>query len=192
MKIFSLIICAWTIVFISCNNQDKKTEPADKTETTNEQPTNNLARHVYYFGPDIDSTKCEVLAECDCCFDDFLFLNDKDFIRIGYCVAEKSVIKGTYSVGQENIILNYDSLHYFTEADNNNEIKTVSKGSSEYLIKIETGKPFLDTLTKLNCKEKLFYKNSGEKSFGTISSKDSINTYIDELKKEGFWKKMNL
>lgn len=192
MKIFSLIICAWTIVLISCNNQDKKTEPADKTETTIEQPTNNLAGHVYYFGPDIDSTKCEVLAECDCCSDDFLFLNDKDFIRIGYCVAEKSVIKGTYSLSQESIIFNYDSLHYFTEADNNNEIKTVSKGSSEYLIKIETGKPFLDTLTKFNCKEKLFYKNSGEKSFGTISSKDSINTYIDELKKEGFWKKMNL
>jgi hypothetical protein len=47
-------------------------------------------------------------------------------------------------------------------------------------------------LTTFNCKEKLFYKNSGEKSFGTISSKDSLNTYIDELKKEGFWKKMNL
>ncbi len=192
MKIFSLIICAWTTILISCNNQDKKTEPTDKTETAIEQPTNNLAGHVYYFGPDIDSTKCEVLAECDCCSDDFLFLNDKDFIRIGYCVAEKSVIKGTYSVSQESIIFNYDSLHYFTEADNNNEIKTVSKGSSEYLIKIEKGKPFLDTLTTFNCKEKLFYKNSGEKSFGTISSKDSLNTYIDELKKEGFWKKMNL
>ncbi len=192
MKIYSLlIISALVTTFTACNSADKKAEPSDKTETPS-QTVNNLSGHVYYFGPALDSTKCEVLAECDCCSDDFLFLNDKDFIRVGYCVAEKSVIKGTYSVGQNNIFLQYDSLNYFTEADNNNEIKTVSKGSSEYLIKSEKGKPFQDTLTKFNCKDKLFYKNAGEKSFGTISSKDSINTLIDELKREGFWKKINL
>lgn len=192
MKISSLLaICALATSIVACNSTDKKSEPSDKPETAS-QTVNNLSGHVYYFGPAIDSTKCEVLAECDCCSDDFLFLNDKDFIRVGYCVAEKSVIKGTYSAGQDNLILQYDSLTYFTEADNNNEIKTVSKGSSEYLIKSEKGKPFQDTLTKFNCKEKLFYKNSGEKSFGTISAKDSINILIDELKKEGFWKKMNL
>lgn len=193
MKIFNyVLICAWATVLISCNNEDKTAEPTAKTETAITQPTNNLAGHVYDFGPDIDTTKCEVLAECDCCSDDFLFLSDKDFIRIGYCVAEKTVIKGTYSFDQENVIFNYDSLYYFTEADENNEIKTVGKGSSEYLIKVESGQPFLDTLTKFICKQTLFYKNAGEKSFGTISSKDSINTYIEVLKKEGFWKKMNL
>jgi|CXWL01.1.fsa_nt_gi hypothetical protein len=192
MKISSLLTIGTLVtIFAACNSADKKAEPSDKAETPF-QTVNNLSGHVYYFGPALDSTKCEVRAECDCCSDDFLFLNEKDFIRVGYCVAEKSAIKGTYSIGQDNLVLQYDSLTYFTEADNNNEIKTVSKGSSEYLIKSEKGKSFQDTLTKVNCKEKLFYKNSDEKSFGTISSKDSINILIDELKKEGFWKKMNL
>jgi hypothetical protein len=68
----------------------------------------------------------------------------------------------------------------------------VSKGSGEYLIKKQKGKPFLDIMTKFTCKGILFYKNAREESFGTISSKDSINMYIEELKKEGFWKKINL
>ena len=163
----------------------------DKTETTSGHLINNLAGHVYYFGADINTIKCEVLEECDCFSGDFLFVNKKDFNRIGCCVAEKSVIKSTYTVNQGNIFFNYDSLHYFTEADENNEVKIVSKSNNEYLIKIEKGKPFLDILTKFNCKDTLFYKKTGEKSFGTLSLKDSINLSIDELKKEGFCEKMN-
>ena len=192
MKISLLFtICALATSLAACNSADKKAGPSDKQETAAEA-VNNLSGHIYYFGPALDSTKCEVLAECDCCSDDFLFLNDKDFIRVGYCVAEKSVTKGTYSFGQDDVILQYDSLFYLTEADDNNEIKTVSKGSSEYLIKSKKSKPFVDTLTRFNCEEKLFYKSAGEKSFGTVSSKGSIDILIDELKKEGFWKKMNL
>lgn len=188
-----IFISVWTVVFCSCNTQDKKMKTTENIKST-EQPTNNLAGHVYSFGPSIDTAKCEVLIECDCCSDDFLFVNDKDFIQIGYCMSAKYVVKGTYSINQDNIIINYDSLHYFTEADNNYEIKTVSKGSSEYLINIEKRKPFTDTLKKFSCNGTYLYTidYTIEKSFGTVSTNDSINTYIDMLKNEGFWKKMNL
>lgn len=191
MKISNIFTsCLLATLLVSCNNADKKTDPSDKPETPT-QATNNLSGHVYYFAPAIDSTKCTVIAECDCCSDDFLFLNENDFIRIAYCMAEQTVIKGTYAFEKDNVILKYDSLSYYTEADQNNEIKTVGKDKKEYLIKTEIGKPSLDTITQFTCKDKVFYKNSSEKSFGTISEKDSIQTYIDELKKDGFWNKLN-
>lgn len=187
-KFFTLCILA--IFFAACNStNDKKVEPSETIPIP--KATNNLAGHVYYFGPAIDSTKPDILAECDCCTDDFLFLNEKDFIRIGNCMAENSVIKGTYLIGQNNVILQYDTLSYYTEADENNEIKTVSKKSKEYLIKTEKLKFFQDTITQFNFKNKLFYKNASEKSYGTISSNDSINTFVNDLKINGFWKKLN-
>jgi hypothetical protein len=163
MKIFNLpAFILFAFSFIACKSVDKKAELSEKSETDS-ATVNNLKGHVYFFGPAFDSTICDVIAECDCCYDDFLFLNDKDFMRVGYCVAVKSIIKGTYTTGQDNIILQYDSLIYFNEADINNEIKTVSKESSEYLIKSEKIIPSRDTLTKFNCKELLFYINSNEK-----------------------------
>jgi hypothetical protein len=181
--------CLLASLLLSCNNEDKRAELSYKPEAPI-QVANKLSGHVYCFAPTIDSTKCTVIPECDCCSDDFLFLNEKDFIRISYCMAEQTVIKGIYAFEKNNLILKYDSLVYYTENDQSNEIRTIGKGKKEYLIKKEIGKPSIDTLTQFSCKEKVVYKNPKEETFGTISEKDSIQIYIDELKKVGFWNKL--
>lgn len=187
-----ITICLLITVFISCNTASDKNANISDNASKQETVVNNLAQHVYYFGPSFDTATCDIVAECDCCTDDFIFFNEKDFIRIGNCISEKSVIKGIYSVEQTGVVLQYDSLSYFTEADENNELKTINKGSKEYLIQINKGIAFKDTIKLFNCKDKVFYKNDSEKYFGKISSKDSVNVYFDELKREGFLKKMGL
>lgn len=192
MKILSLSsICLLVLVFCSCKNTDKKTESSEKKETTT-PATNTLAGQVYSFAPDIDTTQCQSLAECDCCADDILFQNEKEFISISYCMAAKDIKKGTYILEQNRLILKYDTLAHYTEEDDDGELKTIGKDKKTYLIKTEVRKPFIDTLILKSCKGKTYYTDSKQENFGTSNPKDSIQTFIDDLKKEGFWNKLNI
>jgi hypothetical protein len=175
------------IILISCNISDKKILPSENPKITN-QTTNNLSGHVYLFGPGLDSTECKVSHECDCCSDDFLFLNSNDFIRISYCMADQDVQKGTYMFDKENVILKYDSIYQFTEYDSNNDTIPIDK--YENLVKSKIGEVYFDTLKKFIYEGKVFYENLSEQTVGTISENDSINNYILDLKNNGFWYKI--
>jgi hypothetical protein len=150
---FTIVVIMGAIV-VSCNDATKKPAAENKIQTIN-----TLTGHAYFFAPSLDSSNCKIIAECDCCADDFLFINDTQFVRIAYCMTAKTVTTGTYSFNGENVILVYDTLALNTEADDNNELKTTAVNSKEYLI-TETGiEKLTDTLQPYKCSTVSVYQS---------------------------------
>lgn len=153
------------------------------------QQKNKLNQTVYYFGPTIDSASAKVLAECDCCTDNILFINEKEFVAISYCMADKTVSKGNYTIQANKVILYYDGL--FVNKIRNLDWDDNKKGKSKYSFKSEKTKSFKTILTPTVYKNKLFYiTNDEEVSYGTIEKKSSINVFIKELKSDGLWQRL--
>jgi hypothetical protein len=158
-----------------------KAEPSkDHCETAH-----NLSGHVYYFGFCV--TNCKLLPECDCCTDDFFseWRFYKNSILYGW---ERIRYKGHAVEKKSNLILKYDYCLSILSLTNY-ETKMVSNDNKKNWLRSKTDIVYLDTIFSVPLQWKKVFIKLSEISFGTISDKDSIQTYIEELK-DGFWKNL--
>ncbi len=150
-----------------------------------------LINKVYYFGPEIDSITCRINAECDCCTDDIVFLNQKEFVKVSYCMADKSVSRGTYQASGDKLILKYKGIFISRNIDMEWESKHQSSKKIKYNWETHKVNTFSDTMIKISCKQTVIYKYEGEEIlYGRLDEKTRADKFVTTLKKEGFWTKL--
>lgn len=148
-----------------------------------------MENNVIFFAPTIDTTNCEIIAECDCCAWEIAFINKTEFIEVSYCMDEISVSKGTYQVDNKKINLSYNGFHINKLHDEKKEARYKNKDTAIYTWSTTKIKPFNNTLSKMKCKNKKTYYASSEsgedRTFGYIDNKQNTKKFIGKLKKEG-------
>jgi hypothetical protein len=154
------------------------------------QKVADFSNRLYFLAPEIDSLKCEVFAECDCCSDEICFLNNTQFIRLFYCLHNNSATSGTYKVLGNKLLLVYKGkvvTKIFDEDYYNKNNGTKGKYSWE----TASIGAYTDTISISFCNNSLKLTEKGEEIlYGEISRHNSYKEALAELKKEGFWKRL--
>ncbi len=187
--LYYLFIIAF-ILMISCNSkpEEKVATPAIKTEKPAMLPI-ELSGTTYFFGPHFNEKNCEALGECDCCTLNFLFIDNENFVMVCPCESDESLMRGTYKILDNKVVLNYDTLQvdrdYSWEAD----ADTTQTLKPEYVITNKKYNVSTLTLEPSYCNGKLYFKikADGEITYGTIDTQYSLNERVQQLKDEGVW-----
>jgi len=158
-----------------------------KSEHSSEKDTISFVNTVYYFTLNFDSTDCTVHSACDCCSDHLVFLNDKEFVFINYCLADKTYFKGKYKILDSTLQLNFNSTH----VSQNYNSEATSTIENEYTITKTTWDPQPRNIAIFHCKDKTCLNASSESvtSYGVRDSLQ-VNQMIDRMKKDGIWEKL--
>ena len=157
-------------------------------ETNSENSALNLANTVYYFTLNFDSTNCTVYSACDCCSDHLVFLNEKEFVFINYCLADKVYYKGKYVILDSTLQLNFNSTHVSQNYNSESELDATSTMENEYTITKTMWDPQPRNIAIFHCKDKTCLNASSE-SVTSYGVRDTlrVNQMIDRMKKDGVW-----
>lgn len=193
------------VLLLSCNNEEpaltdsapeQSYMPADSAlnepvvYSTVQMPleTKDIAGKWFDFGPDLDTSILESYGECDCCMDDFLFLEDGHFVRISYCMADQAVYNGTYLLENGELVLNYHQTMVNRIYDEEMHNAAISTGESLYSNTVEQMEPFSEKLTAWKCKSQFFLRSNGTKTYyGTEDREVNMKSEIEFLRIDGSW-----
>ncbi|MES2730968.1 MAG: hypothetical protein V4714_04440 [Bacteroidota bacterium] len=215
-RTIAFLVLTLSLFSCSCSTdkQAKKAHLPSVNDTIIQTPAIKLSGLVYYFAPDLDSTTCEVSAQYDCISSHVLFINDKEFVEIGYCETTTAYFKGTYLIEENQVLLTYDSLsvdkeYHPEEWDKEYGLKdgvetdSIAKPDTsgtvrpEYVITATTNQTQDEQgiLTRFACKNIILFKrDDGSKhtniSYGAPDGQEKIGKYIKDLKAEGIWQKL--
>lgn len=179
------------LTFYSCKQDNEKVvTPAIKKEDS-KPVIGSLIGKAYFFGPAFDKKSCTVIAECDCCSSNILFLNERDFIAISYCEAEQEFLKGHYQIIGESVVLNYNSLSVDKEYNYEKETDTVNEDLPDYFITTKKSPATKEVLKGFNCKGQLYFQTGDTAiDYGAVDKEKTIQDYIALMKEEGIWEKL--
>lgn len=73
-------------------------------------PHPELTGTVYLMGRKTDNSLCQPDTSCECCLERLIFVNDSEFVSIGYCQKNESYVRGKYRYFGSRIILNFNGF----------------------------------------------------------------------------------
>lgn len=153
----------------------------------------DLLGKVLTYAPQIDITTCEVLAQCDCCAGNYLFINKRDFVAIEYCGADKSYSRGTYEIQDRIVTLRFDGLVIDRFFNWSSEVDTKAADKTKYIISERRVDPSKITLTLLDCEKNVLFDTGIEETpFAAINNDYELSELVNQIKEYGLWEKLNL
>jgi hypothetical protein len=186
-----LLSFALIAVLFSCNSKPEEATSSSSPEK-NITPKIALSGTNYFFGPKFNAQDCEPVAECDCCSWNILFIDATKFVTVCPCESEESVLRGTYKILDDKVVLTYDKLQIDREYNYEAEADTTGTAKSEYNIIVTKSHVLTEVLTPMYCKGKLYFTVEADKelSFGSIDNRYSLKERIQMLKDDGIWDKV--
>ena len=172
------LLFIFSLVILSCKNL-KKSNTETKIEVSSTSfDTIVLAEKVYKIDANFNESTCELFNDgCDCCDGQMVFINEKKFISQFYCIPDNTYCKGTYELKGDLLILKYSEL---TVVDGIIDENIDSTG-----FYIEKGKSFIDTLTAIECNNKIAFKSKND--FLAESQEVSIETALETYSSSPIW-----
>ncbi len=140
----------------------------------------DLSGEVFFIGPEIDSVKAEIVADCDCCASDLAFINDSSFIFISRCLEGDIYVKGTYLTFGEQLILRtsgkiVESEHILSISDI--EIPTTYEAHEDKIAYINY------RISELKGKQFITYSKDDYTEYG-IRTDESLRVFLKEFEDE--------
>lgn len=146
----------------------------------------DLSNKLFFIGPQIDTLKMDIQADCDCCASNLAFVNDSIFVFESLCLEGDDYFKGTYFKFKELIFLKFhpitvSSIHYPGE-----NIETTWEKASDSvsysLLQFSTLKS-----------EWVISASYGENTdYGMCNRSISVEKYLDRLKFLGVYDRLEL
>lgn len=192
LRFLSLFLIATALYSCNSKPEEKVATPVVKTAKPILPPI-NISGTSYFFAPSFNEKECEAVGECDCCTSIVLFIDSENFITICPCESEESILRGTYKIKDNKVVLLYDTLKIDRDYNFDYDTDTIKTAQPEYTINIVKADAATEVLLPKYCKGKLYFETgtSNEKSYGTIDAKYSLKERIQMLKDEGVWDKIN-
>lgn len=148
--------------------------------------TTDLRGKVFSIGPQLDSVKMEIVADCDCCLSYLAFIDDSLFLYESLCLEGDDYFSGTYSHIGKLIVLKFDPLitsevHYpGTDLTSTWETKNSPVHYSALNLSILNSEPVISA-------------SYGEDTeYGLIDKSTSSVEFTRYLKQIGAWKRLRL
>lgn len=193
MRVFCLLLFLITAAAITgCNEPAPapKSKPASLPELANA-----YVGKVFFFAPKLDKTTCEVYGDCECCWDNLLFIDDVRFIRIYYCDADQDYRSGTYSVRNDSIFLIYNSTELEHEQNWNYDDEDLEDSlmPGGFTFTTESLDQLLDTIATIDCNgEKRLKTGYDEVFFGQPDIIKPLKDYLKELKTDSIFQRLDI
>lgn len=139
---------------------------------------------TFFFGPRLDSTKAEVLAECDCCGSDILFNKDSTFVAAFYCLEGDSFAKGKYSATNTKVTLTFAPMEVIKLYDMDAEYDSVTYQKTSNF-QVNNHQIPKSTMNISFLKSKIVLTTNGmEKDYGVESKERTKSSFLSSLRKD--------
>ncbi len=168
-------------------------EANSATENTQNKPEImvqklDLSNQSMSIGPYFNTTKCEIEIECDCCASDLLFIDDKRFVYIAYCLESDSYLKGVYEANDTAITLHFDGKEIVEEHPLGDDEDSTKQKDTVSNLKDTSYKPITLTASKYQC-GKISYCKIGKENpeYGVFRKEGSVKEAINAMKEEQIW-----
>lgn len=103
-KVFIISLFSFLVCFLISCNKPKKEKIIDVKINDKEHIENfTLSNTLYLLAPHFNSKDCEAFGECDCCTSNYLFLDNKTFIAVDYCLEVDTYYSGKYNITDEKV-----------------------------------------------------------------------------------------
>jgi hypothetical protein len=194
MKINIIKIIIAIIIFLGfdgCHFSDTNNNQS-ASDNLNNLPPLAMSGQLYYFAPELDSIKGQAIGYCDCCSSHLLFLNDTEFVAVGYCIGSDTYYKGTYKVNDNTISFQCDSLRVDKETNWEAESDTTNKDIPAFFVNTRNYKMSTFRWTRFEFKGKTcFYTDSKESPYATPNN-EVKSRFIKETKQDSVWDKLEI
>ncbi len=183
---YFLGILALALIAFSCDNS----KPVRRNSARHVEipPANPYAGNVYFFAPKLDRYTCEVYGDCECCWDNLLFIDDYRFVRIYYCEADRDYRRGTYILRNDSVFLNYTSVEIEHELNWDwDEDKVLdSSDINGYTFTTTPVEELQDTLTTVDCNGSKRFKTGkvDDVYFGQPDIIKPMSEYLKEMRQD--------
>ncbi len=173
------------LLFILTTACSPKPEPLSDFQLS---PT-DLTGKLYFFAPLLDTTRCLVTGECDCCTDNLYFVNDHEFVRDLYCMEKDQIHQGKYRIENGKLILDYAANTVNAEYNWAKDEDTTKRKAKEHLISRFDGPTFTDTIEAQNCHGEFILFDKGKRGFfyGQIDKQQKPEAFELQLKNSRIW-----
>ena len=147
----------------------------------------NLSNKLFFIGPQIDTLKMDISADCDCCASNLAFVNDSIFVFESLCLEGDDYFKGTYYKFKNLIFLKFDPLsvsaiHYPGEDKATTWERVLDDSVSYSVLNFTTLKS-----------EWVISASYGENTdYGMCNRSISVKRYLAHLEFLGVWSRLNL
>lgn len=150
----------------------------------------DLSNQSMEIGPSINSSNCEITRECDCCASDLLFIDNKRFVYIAYCLESDSYLKGIYEANDTAITLHFDGKEIIKEHLLGDDEDSLELTKPNFTLKDTINEATTLTALKYQCGKISYYKIGKENSeYGVFTKEGSVNDAIKNMKKEQIWQR---
>ena len=181
-------IAYFFIVFFSlaaCNNEKPLQIPDVSTDFS--EDTVDLSNKLFFIGPQIDTLKMDIVADCDCCASNLAFADDRVFVFESLCLEGDDYFKGTYFKFGSLIFLKFhpmtvSSIHYPGE-EKEPTWEKVSDSVSYSVLEFST----------LKSEWVISGSYYGESTdYGMCNRTVPAKQFLSRLKASGVWEKLEL
>lgn len=174
------------VALASCQAESSSSNP-DFTPTILSKDAIDLSNKLFFMGPEIDTLKMDIRADCDCCASNLAFVNDSIFVFESLCLEGDDYLKGTYFKFKNTIFLKFhpitvSAIHYPGE-DKETTWEIVSDSVSYSVLQFST----LKSEWVISAS---YYGTDTD--YGMCNRTISIKKFLDQLKSNGVWNKLKL
>ena len=166
------------LILVSCSKEQSSLQFVTPEFMTNDN--DKLSNSTFFIGPELDSTKAEIIAACDCCASNLAFVGDSSFLYEEMCLGGDSYIKGDY-------ILLGDILIIRTNKELVSEEYEVGSMEEDFPIRYEVVQQeprYLSyKVSNLKGKQVIVYSKDDYTEYG-IRDSGSVKKFLEELRKE--------
>lgn len=174
------------VALFSCDSESSS-RYHDFTPAFLSKDTIALNNKLFFIGPQIDTMKMDIRADCDCCASNLAFVNDSIFVFESFCLEGDDYFKGSYFKFRNLIFLKFhpisvSAIHYPGE-DQETTWEKVSDSVSYSLLEFST----------LKSEWVISASSYGTDSdYGMCNRTISAGKFLDRLKSDGVWEKLEL
>ena len=191
--IIILILLVWLTLFREIRDKQAVVTIESNDSITNLEQ-NKFAGKVFeaglgkYFNA---NEKCAFYFECDCCSDILIFVDEKSYYLLSYCISNIDLTRGTFSVIDSFVKIASDRM--LISKKYNWELEVNPNANPKYFINDTIHKKYAFYFKIKSCNGNLL--ESKMKNGEVYLAKETLNKKEDELKKlkeYGFDKYINL
>ncbi|MFC4231849.1 hypothetical protein ACFOW1_08100 [Parasediminibacterium paludis] len=188
-KYLLIIFCSWISACSLFETNATIKNPKNKLAIITQK--RDLSNKAMSIGPYFNTSKCEIEIECDCCASDLLFIDDKRFVYIAYCLESDSYLKGVYEANDTSITLHFDGKQIIKEHNLDDPKDSLGLAKPEFILKDTINKATTLTTSKYQCGKIAYYKIGRENpEYGVFDKKGDVKAAIAAMKKEQIWQRL--
>lgn len=184
---FGILLPVLLVTGIGCKTQKKVTT----SEDIKNQKNIALEGNAYLFAPEFNQKTCQSSGSCDCCASHVLFVDDKNFVTVIYCVPDEQIFSGTYQWKGNKVHLQYNTSEIDLVYQMSGPSGKSGNNKQNYVVKTKKSDANLIVLNAQTCGGQNYFTISGDEiSYGTADKKVPLKKHIQRLKDVGVWQKI--